>query len=104
MQEHHAIKVLLRSLDGKYLAGHRGAWTFAEDRKDAHVFDYVADRIPEQLEALECRHGLVLTAVALDPRDRYEVCDRCGRKMMSLKTFFDGNHYLCLDCHQESKG
>ena len=101
MQEHHAIKVVLRSLDGRYLAGHRGAWTFVSERPEAHVFDYVADRIPEQLEALEYQHGLVLTAVALDPRDRYEVCDRCGHHMMSLSAFFDGSQYLCPDCREK---
>jgi hypothetical protein len=102
MHDHHAIKVMLRSPDGRYLAGHRGAWTFADERKDAHVFDYVADRIPQQLEALEHQHGLVLTAVALDPRDRYEVCDCCGQQMMSLRAFFDGSQYLCPDCQQKS--
>ncbi|HWW01649.1 MAG TPA: hypothetical protein VNZ64_18265 [Candidatus Acidoferrum sp.] len=104
MQEHRAIKVVLRNLDGQYLAGHQGAWTFADEGKDARVFDYVADRIPEQLETLECQHGLVLIAVAVDPRDRYEVCDRCGQHVMSLKTFFDGTQYLCPECRQKGSG
>lgn len=101
VQEPHVIKVVLRDLDGRYLAGHTGAWNFVDDPRTARVFDYVRDRISEQLEALEYQHGLVLTAVTLDPRDRYEICDRCGTRVMSVRTFFDGTEYLCPDCHEQ---
>lgn len=101
MQEPHVIKVVLRDLNGRYLAGHAGAWKFVEDPRTAYVFDYVRDRIPEQLEALEYQHGLVLNTVTLDPRDRYEICDHCGTRLMSVRTFFDGAEYLCPECHEK---
>jgi len=104
MTERHIIKVLLRGPDGRFLAGHQGAWTFTEDPQNARIFDYIGDRIPEQLEALETRHGLILTAVAVDPRERYETCDQCGVRIMSFRAYFDGTQYLCPDCREKSEG
>ena len=98
MNDPHAIKVVLRTLDGMYLAGHQQEWLFTEMASEATVFNYVGDHIPEQLDKLEREHGLVLLPVPVDPHERYEVCDRCGRRVMSFKVFFDGQQYLCPDC------
>ena len=103
MPDPDAIKVVLRAIDGRFLAGHRGSWRFIDDPKAACVFDYLADHIPEQLSNLQRNFGLVLTAVAVDPHERYEVCDRCGRHIMALKAYFDGAEYLCPACRQKTE-
>ena len=43
-------------------------------------------------------HGLTLSVVAVDPLERYEVCDVCGNRAMPYSTFFDGKRYFCPDC------
>jgi hypothetical protein len=95
------LKVVLRNAEGKYLTGDRGAWTFTGDRAAARVFDYLADHIDEQLGILEKDHGMILAAVPVEPRERYEVCDRCGQAWMSFKIFFDGHRYLCPECRAQ---
>jgi hypothetical protein len=94
------IPVVLRSFDGQYLAGHEGAWCFSQDLNEARVFDYIGDRIPEQLQMLEEDHGLSLSAMPLDPRERYETCDRCGARAMALRVYFDGRQFLCPACRE----
>jgi len=96
----HAIHVVLQNCQGKYLAGQPGAWSFSDRIDQARVFDYVADHIPEQLEILEQRHGICLAALPLDPRERFETCDRCGERLMAFKIFFDGREYLCPQCRK----
>ncbi|HEY5911308.1 MAG TPA: hypothetical protein VJA21_11965 [Verrucomicrobiae bacterium] len=98
MTEPHAIHVVLQSWDGKYLAGQTGAWSFSDQIDQARVFDYIADRIPEQLEKLEQGHGISLAVLPLDPRARFETCDRCGERMMAFRIYFDGKEYLCPEC------
>ncbi len=98
MRERHAIHVVLRDGCGRYLAGQRDSWSFTEDFTKARVFDFVADRIAEQLEALKQDHGLALNVIAIDPLERYEVCDICGHRTMPYSTFFDGKQYFCPDC------
>ncbi len=100
MTDPRGIKVLLRTLDGRYLAGEPEAWSFTPISSEARVFSYIADRIPEQLERLERDHGLVLLAVPVDPHDRYETCDRCGSRMLAFRAFFDGHEYLCPECRK----
>ncbi len=100
MNDRHAIHVVIQNFNGQYLAGHQGAWVFSSNLEDARVFDFVADHIPEQLEILKSRHGLDLAAVPVDPRERYESCDRCGDRVMSFRIFFDGKEYLCPDCRE----
>jgi hypothetical protein len=92
------VKVVLRNTEGKYLTGDRGSWTFTNDRTAARVFDYVSDRIEEQLGTMEREFGLVLAAVPIDSRDRYETCDRCGKPLASFRIYYDGRQYLCPAC------
>jgi hypothetical protein len=73
-------------------------WAFTQDRAAARVFDYDSDRIEEQLGKLEREFGLILAAVPVDSRDRYEVCDRCGKPAPSFRTYYDGRRYLCPAC------
>ncbi len=96
--EPHAIHVVLQNCEGRYLAGQTGSWSFSDHLDQARVFDYVADHIPEQLEILEQSHGITLIALPLDPRERYESCDRCGARLMAFKIYYDGRQYLCPEC------
>jgi len=100
MNDRHAIHVVIRNFSGQYLTGSQGAWIFSSQLGQAKVFDYVADRVPEQLQLLRKNHGLWLEAVLLDPGERYETCDRCGQRMFSFKAYFDGREYLCPDCRE----
>lgn len=95
----HAIKVLIRSLNGEYLASSNGEWRLTRDRACALVCDYLRDRVAEQLERIERTEGLVLLAELINPRESYEICDRCGRSVSSINTHFDGKNFLCPDCN-----
>jgi len=98
MRERHDIHVILRDGFGRYLAGQRNDWSFTEEFSQARVFDFIKDRIAEQVEMLRREHGLELSIVAVDPLERYEVCDICGNRTMPYSTFFDGNQFLCSNC------
>src|SRR5438552_15964441 len=98
MRERHAIHVVLQDGCGRYLAGQRNTWCFTEDFSQAKVFDFIRDRIAEQVEMLRQNHGLALSVIAVDPIERYEVCDVCGQRSMPYSTFFDGKNYFCKDC------
>jgi hypothetical protein len=104
MNEHEAVKVLIVNDDGQYLAGSATAWEFTYDRGRARVFDYQADRVAERIELIRKAHGRVWIAVKLDPREVYEFCDRCGRRMRALRTFFDGQQFLCAECRMGAVG
>jgi len=101
MSERHAIHVVLRDGYGRYLAGQRNLWSFTEDFTQARVFDFIRDRIAEQLETLHREHGLALSVVPVDPIERYEVCDICGQRTMPYSIFFDGKHYTCSGCRSK---
>ena len=101
MDNPRVIRVVLRSPDGTYLAGGPEAWRYTSERDEAHVFDYERDHIAEQLGKLEREHGLALSVVPVDPRERYEVCDSCGLRVMAMRAFFDGQNYLCPDCRKK---
>jgi len=98
MRERHAIHVVLRDGFGRYLSGQRNGWSFTDDFTQARVFDFIRDRIAEQVEALRRDHGLDLSILAVDPLERYEVCDVCGDRSMPYSTFFDGHRFLCAAC------
>ncbi len=104
MEDPRGIKVIIRSPDGRYIAGHQEAWSLTADTSKARVFDFVADHIAEQLESLRHSHGLMWVAVPVDPRERYEVCDLCGQRVMAMRTFYDGRQFLCLDCKEGREG
>jgi hypothetical protein len=104
MNDPHAIRVLLRSAEGKYLAGPGLQGELTEDRARAAVFDYLRDRVAERLEMMQGVHGTTWRPVLVDPREVYEVCDRCGQRVMSFKAFFDGRQAIsaCVGgIHQE---
>jgi hypothetical protein len=100
MNDRHAIHVVIRNFCGQYLAGNQGAWVFSNHLEQARIFDYVADRIPEQLALLERDHGLILDVVPIDPRERYETCDHCGKQVMAFRAYFNGREYLCPECRK----
>ena len=76
-------------------------WSFTEDFTQARVFDFIRDRIAEQIEALRREHGLLLSAIAVDPLERYEICDVCGHRTMPYSIFFDGRRFFCPSCHPD---
>ncbi len=98
MNDRLAVKVLIVNDDGLYLSGTATNWEFTEDRTRARVFDYVGDRVAEQIELVRRAHGRVWIAVKLDPLEVYEFCDRCGCRMRAFRAFFDGHQFLCGDC------
>ena len=103
MRESHDIKVVLRDSEGRYVSGSAINWGFADDRSRAIVFDYVAERVEEQLEFLRKSHGIVLKVELLPANEIYETCDHCHRLIMPLKTFFDGERFLCPDCSAKAE-
>jgi hypothetical protein len=97
------IKVLIGSLDGTaFLTAQQGQWGFTKDRAQAAVFDYLDDRVAEQLERLERDHGIVLKPVPLDLKEVYETCDRCDQMVAPFRAYFDGKHFLCDQCKGEA--
>jgi hypothetical protein len=101
MNEAHAIKVILRNAAGLYLAGTLEDRELTDDRAKARVLDYVSDGVRELLQSMNQSGGSTWVAVRLDPREAYEVCDRCGRRVMSFKAVFDGSRFLCADCSRD---
>ena len=104
MNDGEAVTVLIVNDDGQYLAGTAFEWKFTDDRSQARVFDYQADRVAERIELVRKAQGKVWIAVRVDPREVYECCDRCGRRMRALRTFFDGRQFLCGDCRDSGCG
>jgi hypothetical protein len=104
MNDPHAIKVILQNQEGRYLAGDIERGEFTDERAKAKVFDYVRDQVREQLELIRKTRGFVWVAVRADPREAYEVCDQCGRRVMSFKALFDGARFLCADCARREAG
>jgi hypothetical protein len=98
MPDSHAIKVVIRAPDGRFLKGQPKDRSFTTDRAEARVFDYVRDGIAEQLDELRVDQGIQWVAEPIDPRERYEVCDSCGKRVMSFKAYYDGRRYLCPEC------
>ena len=101
MNDREAVKVFIVNDDGQYLAGTATDWEFTDDRNKAAVFDYLEDRVAERIEVVRKAQGRVWIAVQLDSREVYEFCDRCGHRMRSLGTFFDGRQFLCSDCRED---
>ncbi len=104
MNDRETVKVLIVNDDGQYLAGTALHWEFTDNRNRARVFDYEEDQVAEKIELIRRVHGRVWIAVKLDPREIYEFCDRCGRRMRAFRTFFDGHQFLCGDCRDMGSG
>jgi len=100
MNDSHAIKVILQNQEGRYLAGDLEQGELTDERAKARVLNYVQDGVREQLDALRQTRGISWTVVRLDPREAYEICDQCGRRVMSFKALFDGSRFLCDQCTQ----
>jgi hypothetical protein len=104
MNDREAVKVLIVNDDGQYLTGTYTAWEFTDDRKKARVFDYLEDQVADKIALVRKVHGRVWIAVKLDPREVYEFCDRCGRRMRASRMYFDGKQFLCGDCREADSG
>jgi len=98
MTEPDDFKVVLRTAEGMYVTGSQGKLMFSNDVYGAVVFDYRADSIAEMLLTLQRLHGLVLTAVPLNPEEIFETCDRCKQMTVPLMLLFDGKQFLCERC------
>lgn len=104
MNAGEAVKVLIVNDDGQYLAGTAFDWEFTDERSKARVFDYQADRVAERIELVRKAQGKVWIAVRVAPGEVWEHCDRCGRRLRALGTFFDGQRFLCGDCRDGGHG
>lgn len=100
LEELADVRVLIVNAHGKYLAQDSHGVFFTNDRSAAMVLNYLADHVPEQLEQIRKRQGIVLQAVPVPPADIYESCDRCKELFMPSMTFFDGKSFLCPDCRK----
>jgi len=98
--EMHATKVYIRAPDGAYLTGAGTDWEFTTDRRRATVFDYLHDRIAEQIEGLRRDQGIALVVERVDPREIHESCDECEQLVSPSKAFFDGQRFVCGDCRE----
>jgi hypothetical protein len=101
MSDNHSTQVFVRSPDGAYLRGAGAKWEFTRERIKATVFDYVRDRIAEQLEGIQKTHGLALVAVLVNAQEIHETCDSCEQIVVPSKAFFDGKQFLCGACKVE---
>jgi hypothetical protein len=101
MRELQEIKVVLQNPEGKYLSGSASNWRLTEDRASAIVFDFFAQRVELLAARLSERLGFRLEPVRLPPQEVYETCDACQCLVMPRQVFFDGRHFLCLDCKAE---
>ncbi len=93
-----SILVVIRNTEGKFLAGDGQRWEFTADASKARVFDYLRDNISEQLDRIEREQSVRWAVVPVDPKDRYETCDRCGSRVVCRDAYFDGASYLCRAC------
>lgn len=98
MMASEEIKVLIVNEEGQYLSGTATQWEFTEDRSHARVFDYLGDRVAEQLQLVRKAYRAIWIAVKLDPREAYEFCDRCGARMTAIQARFDGSRFYCDGC------
>jgi hypothetical protein len=96
------IRVVIRNTQGKYLAQDAYGLFFTEDRSAAIVLNYQLDHVPEQLEMIRQKHGMVLAADPVPAEEIYETCDRCKELFMPFMTFFDGKRFLCADCRRRT--
>jgi len=92
------MRVLIETLDGRYLAGDQGGWWFTEERSKARVFDFLTSSTAREWDALQKGQGIVLLALPVERREIYETCNRCGRMVKSLRALFDGKQFLCPEC------
>jgi len=93
------MKVRIRNAEGKYLASDDAGWRFSEDSSKALVFDYVGHNVAQQLAIIRQAQGLSLEAVEVDPKEILETCDVCRRMISPFNTLFDGQRFVCRECH-----
>lgn len=98
MHDAPPLKVFLANIQGDFLTLEDGHWAFTNERTRAIVFDYIGDRVPQQIELAQRMYHLVLKPVPLDPGEFFESCDGCKRVSAPLDVFFDGSKFLCADC------
>jgi len=96
------IRVVIRNVQGKYLAQDANGLFFTDDRSAAIVLNYELDQVAEQLKTLGQKHGLVLVADPVPIEEIYETCDQCKELFMPFMTFFDGKRFLCADCRKRA--
>ena len=102
MQADQSIPIYLRSPAGDYLARTKDGWGFVSESSQAHVFDYHADQVPQQLAAVHRELGVVLIAWPCDPTLLRETCDACGGTMFPTSATFDGTRFLCQACRRSA--
>jgi hypothetical protein len=104
MTEQRVIKVLIQTLDGRYVARAGDAWGLTSDFSKAEIFDYPDPGLGAQLKEMPSATHSNFVVVPFDALKTHETCDRCGRKVRPSKTFFDGAHFLCPECKTAPPG
>ncbi len=98
MSETGTIKVYIRNEAGNYLAGKGDDWSFTPEHSLAHIFDYHDDDVALHLAQAQRDHGVRWIAYPADPTLVGEICDACGRRMLTTDATFDGARFLCSSC------
>ncbi len=102
MRQLEDIKVVLQTPEGKYLAGSWSASCFVQERARAFVFDYLADRVEQQIAMFRNSSGVVFRAVPLAATEVYETCDVCQRLVMPRDAYFSGCQFFCPECKADA--
>ena len=97
------IHVFIRNFAGEYLSGTGDNWFFTTERAIAHVFDYHADEVAQQLAQAQRDLGVRWVAYPVDPNLVGETCDACGQRMHPNDATFDSNRFLCPACRLSSQ-
>ena len=93
--------MLVQTLDGRYLTGEGEAWTLTNDWAKAAILDFPALHLADKLKTIPNAAENIFVLVPFDAFSPYETCDRCGRRVRSWKTFFDGRQFLCPQCRTD---
>ena len=98
MKESPMGKVILRDQKGEYLCGTVRDPLYSRNPADATVFDYFGDNVQAEVQRIWKEENRIFSPIRVDPPDPFELCDRCGCRVMPVKTIFTGGKFLCPTC------
>jgi len=98
MKESPMGKVILRDQRGEYLCGTVREPLYSRNPSDATVFDYFQDNVQAEVQRIWKEENRIFSPIRVDPPDPFELCDRCGCRVMPVKTVFTGSTFLCPNC------
>ena len=71
---------------------------FSRNQADATVFDYFQDNVQAEVQRFWKEQNRIFSPIRVDPPDPFELCDRCGCRVMPVKAIFTGKAFLCPNC------